>query len=370
MKNKIVSIVFILFILVFSGGSIIMKDRTFSDMENRYLDKFPEFTWSSLVKGEYTSKLESYLADQIIFKDFLVTIKVESQRAVNIKEVNQVFFCDDNRLIQDYLKPGEQLDKNISEIKKFTEDIDIPCAFVIVPNADYIYQDELPTFAATYNQEEVINRVRDELDNSTVVDTSETLMNHRDEYIYYRTDHHWTANGAYYGYCDLMEAIDMTPNPVDFYNISTVSSDFYGTLYSKVPTFNQVKDDIILYDNENGSYKVDFIEYDSRAKNSLYNYNNLDIKDKYTFYLDGNHPLTTIESNSDNKERVLVIKDSYAHSMVPFMADNFSTIDMIDLRYYHDSISKYIEDNHIDRIVMIYNVDFLSTDTNFLWLNH
>ena len=96
---------------------------------------------------------------------------------------------------------------------------------------------------------------------------------------------------------------------------------------------------------------------------------NLEIKDKYTTYLDGNHPFIKITSNSSNKEKLLVIKDSYAHSLLPLLADNYSEIYVVDLRYYHQSVSELAKSLNISKVLFINNLEFLSTDDNFLWLN-
>ena len=100
----------------------------------------------------------------------------------------------------------------------------------------------------------------------------------------------------------------------------------------------------------------------------MYNMEYATRKDKYAVFFGGNYALTVINSNSDNQEKILVIKDSYANSVVPFLADHYNEVHMMDLRYYHDDVSAYIEENDIQKVIFIHNVDFISTDNCFLWL--
>ena len=174
--------------------------------------------------------------------------------------------------------------------------------------------------------------------------------------------------------------------------------DFLGTLYSDAPVFNADTDEIILYVNENNSYTVDYIDKGFK-QDSLYNYEKLDIKDKYQVYLDGNHAIIRVKNNSyddtnkdNNKDddsesnsiaeidseasdnitsanRVIVVKDSYAHSLLPLLADNYEEIIVVDLRYYHEkTVSELAHEEGISDIIFINNVDFINSDDNFLWL--
>ena len=174
-------------------------------------------------------------------------------------------------------------------------------------------------------------------------------------------------NGAYIGYTELCKALGVNPMSKEDYNINIASTEFYGTLYSKAPVFNQKSDSILLYENPDGEYKVEYLD-ENTEDDSVYTYDNLNIKDKYTVYLDGNHSILKITSNAENTEPILVIKDSYAHSLLPLLADTYSEIHVIDLRYYHQSVSEYAGENGITKIIYINNVDFISTDNNFLWL--
>lgn len=376
MRNKLIVIVFIIYILVFSLGSVIAKDRHFSMMENRNLAQFPKANVESVLNGDFSEAFENYMSDQLVFKDFLVRLKVGENRILNQSNVNGVFFAKDNMLIQDYKNPYNQLSKNVGYVSEFVcQNQDFSVSWLIIPNACYIYEDKLPAYASCYDQKEVLAYILGNADESiNVIDCSNELMEEKNDYIFYKTDHHWTINGAYIGYKKLCDSLGLNATKKSEYKISTVNEDFLGSLYSNSPSFGQAADKIELFSNPLGEYQV-FYADKNITTDSLYNEDNLKTKDKYTVYLDGNHSLIRIKSNhvneqyNENEGKLLVIKDSYAHSLLPLLADNYSEIVVVDLRYYHQSVSELARESKITDILFINNLEFLSTDDNFLWLH-
>ena len=380
MRNRIVTIIFILYILFFAIGSFIIKDRVFSDMENRNLAQFPKASAKSIFSGDYSDEFESYMSDQIIFKDFLVKLKVTENKALNQTYVNGTFFAE-GRYIRDYEENTAQIDKNVGFVNEFAQmNPELNITWLMVPNASCIYKDCLPSNAVIDDQRKTMEHIKDKVDESIVfVDPSEELYNAKDEYIYYKTDHHWTINGAYIGYKKLCDALKMEAVDVSEYNISVASDDFLGTLYSDAPVFNADKDKIIIYERKDGKYKVDYVD-EGFSQDSLYNYDKLDIKDKYQVYLDGNHSIIRIynennkskDKNDDGEgksDKIIVVKDSYAHCLLPLLADNYEEIIVVDLRYYHEkTVSDLAKEEGISDIIFINNIDFINTDDNFLWL--
>lgn len=385
-KNIIVIVVFVIFIAYFGLSYIIFPEREFSEMENRYLETFPEFSWENFINGDFSEDFESYTADQIFGKDLFVKGHVAYSRALGISEVNQVFFGKEGYLIQDYQEPDSVFSDNLNYILTFAQEHpEIDMTFLVAPNVNEIYPEYLPDFATTYPQSQVIAKMENTLapvledadqtdgksgeitGNLTIVDVTDTLMEHKSEYIYYGTDHHWTSLGAFYAYKELCDALGIQANAIDTYEIQDIEEPFYGTLYSKAPAFRQEGDRVSLYINPEGEYQVDYIN-ENRTADSMYDMDYAQQKDKYAIFFGGNYALTVIHSNSGNQEKVLIIKDSYANSVVPFLADHYNEIHMMDLRYYHGDVDAYVEDNHITKVIFIHNVDFLSTDNCFLWL--
>lgn len=369
MRNKVEIIVFIIFLSVFGFGYLFFKQREFSELENNYLSLCPKFTWESFLNGDFSEDFDEYTADQILGKDVFVKLNVAMNRSCGITEINDVYFGREGRLIQDYQAPGSVLDENLTYLRRFAEEnSEIDMTMLVIPNANEIYPEELPAFAETCEQAGIISRIRSGLGNSiSVVDATDILMEHKEEVIYYKTDHHWTTLGAYYGYTALCQEMGLSASAMEEYDILTVSEPFYGSLYSKAPAFRQKNDELQLFYNADGKYEVEY-PLESRTTDSMYNMEYVERKDKYAIFFGGNYPLTRIKSNSSNQEKVLIIKDSYANCLVPMLADNYSEIHMIDLRYYHEDVGEYLQENGIKTVIFIHNVDFISTDNNFLWL--
>ena len=369
-KNIIIVIFFLVFLGFFGLGYIVYPDRDFSEMENRYLEELPSFTWKDFLSGDFAERFEKYTADQIIGKDFFVKSQVAYKRVLGISEINQVYFAENGYLIQDYQEPGEVFSDNLEYICEFAnENPEVDMTFLIIPNASEIYPEYLPEFAETYSQSEVIDTMKERLTKSNVkmVDATDTLLQHKDEDIYYKTDHHFTSLGAYYTYQTLCGEMGIQPHDKSFYGIENIEEPFLGSLYSKAPAFHQMSDCMELFKNNSGEYSVEYVN-ENRTEPSMYNMEYATRKDKYAVFFGGNYALTVINSNSDNQEKILVIKDSYANSVVPFLADHYDEVHMMDLRYYHDDVNAYIEENDIQKVIFIHNVDFISTDNCFLWL--
>ena len=382
--NIIIILVFVCFLGFFGIAYIVVPDREYSELENRYLTTFPELTAERLFNGEFMSDFDSYTADQIYGKDLFVKGNVAYNRMLGIKEINQVFIGKENYLIQDYQEPGDLLDENLASIEEFAEaHPELPIAVLLAPNANEIYPEMLPSFVKTYPQSRVMVRANAVLsaDNLTFVDATGALAAKKDENMYYKTDHHWTTDGAYSAYQELCGAIGLTPKKLEEYERIEIQTPFYGSLYSKAPVTGNPGDHMTLYRSPDEGYRVTYVMED-RTEDSLYDESYLTKKDQYAVFFGGNYAYVKIENeklqsaNIVDSEitgvktgNVLVIKDSYANALIPFLADQYADIHMLDLRYYHDDISKLIEENEIGQVIFIHNVDFLSTDNSFVWLN-
>lgn len=369
MRDKIEIIVFVIVLSFFGFGYLFFGQREFSELENHYLSLCPEFSWESFLNGEYTSKFDEYTADQVLGKDVFVKMNVAMNRSCGVTKINDVYFGREGWLIQDYQAPGSVLDENLTYIRRFAEENpEVDMTMLMIPNSSQIYPEMLPAFAETHDQTEVISRIRSRLGNSiSVVDATDILMEHKEEAIYYKTDHHWTTLGAYYGYTLLCQELGLMPSAMEEYDILTLSEPFYGSLYSKAPSFRQEGDSLELFYNSEGTYEVEYLS-ESRTADSMYDMDYAGRKDKYAVFFGGNYPLARITGNAGNEEKVLIIKDSYANCLVPMLADHYSEIHMMDLRYYHEDVGEYLQENGIKTVIFIHNVDFISTDNNFLWL--
>lgn len=359
---------------------MIKKDKHFSENENRVLSEKPEFELKALTDGSYEKKYEDYISDQFIFRDLWIGAKTYCDLGMLKKEVNGVYFCNDNYLISAHDKEKYNSDsawENYNYVKDFVskhkEKINV--RLMIIPTSQEVLKDKLPPYADTADEVEIINKIYSGMDNENVVKVSDVLFSHNDEYIFYRTDHHWTTLGAYYAYMEYMRSIGESANDKESYNIEKVTDEFYGTNSSKV-NIRTVADDIYLYKlKKDMEISIRYNETED-LRNTLYYEKALDTKDKYSVFLGGNNAFLEIKSdlhenekNEANGERLLVIKDSYAHSFIPFVADRFCQTDVVDLRYYNKSIEELINKNKYTHILILYNIDNLATDNNIYKLN-
>ena len=235
--------------------------------------------------------------------------------------------------------------------------------FILVPNSVKVLEDKLPPYAPAADELIYINKVKESLDdNINFVDIYDTLYANKDEYIYYKTDHHWTTKGAYLAYEKLMENMGIEPHGEDYFHIKKVTDSFYGSLYSKSGFRNIDPDSIELYiPKKEEVSKVEFVE-EGKVSDSIYDMENLDKKDKYTVFLGGNHPLIKINTNINNGKKLLIIKDSYANSFIPFLTGHFSEIYVVDPRYYDKDLKILVDDNKIDNLLIMYNVKTFLND--------
>ena len=194
------------------------------------------------------------------------------------------------------------------------------------------------------------------------VDVRQTLAEHKDEYIYYRTDHHWTSLGAYYAYQQLCGALGLTPFDPAAHTALT-AENFYGTHYSKARTWNAVPDTITYYDLPNSLtiYNVTAAGQPADGQTTgLYDTDKLNVYDKYAMFLHGNNGLSRIEG--DGTGRILVIKDSYANCFAPYLTANYAQIDVVDFRNYNYGLDQLIADNDYDQILVLYSFDSFKSD--------
>ena len=188
-------------------------------------------------------------------------------------------------------------------------------------------------------------------------------MTHADEYIYYKTDHHWTTLGAFYAYQAWAEAMGFEVPDLKDVKQTAVSEEFHGTVYSKL-NLDLSKDTMHRFELPSTPSKVE-VTLDMASKmDTMYNEKYLSMKDKYSYYLDGNHGLTEITSNGEGKGTLLIIKDSYAHCFAPFTVGNYKKVYMVDFRYFNMPISSFIEQYGITDVLVLYNAVTFATDTH------
>ena len=348
----IISVIVIGMLLVF----IISPKIEFSFNENRYLTRFPTITIESVLNGKYMSELENYVSDHFTMREFLLSFNNKVNRIMGVYKQSDIYYGKDNKLYQEYKEPINN-DVIIKRVNRLKDNTNADFYFMLVPTSIYIYKDNISKYNTCYDEGLTMDYFKDNL-NVTFIDVRDKFNSNKNDYLYYGTDHHWTTRGAYQAYLEYSEVLGIKPNKYDY---EVVNDKFYGTLYSKVLD-NSLEYDYIEKIIDDTKYKV-YYEDNNTYTDSLYNYDYLDKKDKYSFFLDNNHSLIKIE-NLDNKsnDSLLIIKDSYANAFVPFIGKNYKYVYIIDPRYYNLSISDYINNNNINNVLFLYNILTIDDD--------
>ena len=363
------ALIFLAFIGAFFILNLVLPDRQFSEQENRYLQMRPEFSFKSLFSGDYTSKFETYTTDQFTFRDEWITLKAASELALGKQENNDVHLCENGTLIEGFKRPENSvLDSNMSALNTLVGNTDANVYFALIPDKSDLYSSLLPQNAPNDSEKEVIDYCYGQ-SNATNVDMYSALSAHTDEYIFYRTDHHWTSLGAYYGLSALAESMGLPCPALDSYtDRHVVSEEFYGTTWS-ASGFSWVDPDTMeIFVNAPEGLKVTSYPQGSPVEGKLYDFSFLEKKDKYSMFMGGNCPMHVIETGNEDKPSLLILRDSYTDSLIPFLLDDFSEIHVLDLRYYRASLKAYIEQNDFDNVLVSYSVSNFCSDSNIFLL--
>ena len=369
-KKVFCSVIFIGMILWIIVDSC-RPDHLFSAGENRLLQQKPLFSGQGFLEETYQQEYEKYLSDQFLFRDKWVSLKTRLEILSGKKEINGVYLANDGSLIERHL-PSE-IDADIAEKKlyelnnfiemyehfneKKTGETDIKV--MLVPTADIIYREKLPPYAGYFDQTAYLDKGEDILGENHLINVEAALSEHSDEYLYYRTDHHWTTLGAFYGYqkyCEVMEENSGISFQRTEYVLQTVSDDFCGSLARKTQLYKN-PDEIILYRmSEDQDVKVCFDGVYESGR-GIYDFDAVaSARDQYEIFFGGNHGIVEIERECENQKTLLVIKDSYANSLIPFLIPDYEEIVIVDPRYYRGNIKNLIWDGNFTQILILYNV--------------
>ena len=353
-------------VLLLVAASIIQPDRKISDEENRVLTTFPKPSIENIKNKEYMTALEDYSSDQFILRDLWIRLKVRCDLLVGKREFNGVYLGKKKYLMQIPVGMDEKNTKeNLEAMNQFRQkNSNLRMNALIVPNAAYIMKDYLPLGAPVRDQGEDMKYIKKQLSGGIgLIDTTETLRKHVDEGIYYKTDHHWTSRGAAYGFNAAAKQLEIE-GLVSDYKIHTVATDFSGTLASR-SGYHKVKDTVEVYQPENVEYQYLVSDSDNEEKRpTIYDRKALEGKDKYQVFFGGNHAMVDIVTTNDNQRRLLVFKDSYANSFVPFLIPYYNEIIMIDARYYYENVNMLIENKGITDVLFLYNMDTFLNDNS------
>ncbi|MBO3443016.1 DHHW family protein [Clostridium sp. CCUG 7971] len=351
--------------IIFFFGSIFIvpiitlatPDKKINEIENKVLTQFPEFSLPSIKSKRFMKNFDNYTSDQFPFRTDFIKLKNMYNYTIGNREFRDIYIGKNGRLMEKFIFNKDNIDKNISQtinISKYLYDnYNINSKLMVIPTSIAFYEDLLPSWSYTDNQKSSLNYIEENI-NSNLSKLSfytpyNILSKNKDKYIYFNTDHHWTQLGAKITYDDMYN------NNLDnklYSNYYKVADNFYGTYYSKA-ILPQIKGDAVsAYKNYNNfKMSMDF----SKTFNTLYDEDKLNGKNKYQYFLHGDPGFAVIEGNSSKLSEILIFKDSYAHSFIPFLTNDYSKIHVVDPRYYNLDVKDYLNNNKNIREVLFIN---------------
>lgn len=389
------------FILCFSVWCLVAPKQTFSENENRALASWPVYSFTALKDGSYMSGVQTYLSDHFPLRDPFMTLKTKYEMLTGREEINDIYLAKDGYYIEAYKTPKLQK-KIITQFQKLqdaiTTDAKQNVRVMLVPTAISTYNAKLPGSAPdrdVLRQVDTMNEIYAALPNMQKVDAWSALQvaaaqeaTDRTQAagnadgaqpvagaeaagsdtaaatgLYYHTDHHWTTHGAYVGYQAYCGAAGLSPIPEADFQKTCVTTDFHGTIFSKLHDSTVPGDAITLYENPANQLTVSYPNT-GEVTDTLYNRDYLAQKDKYSMFLNNLHPLVEITNETADSDRQLVlIKDSYANSMVPFLVNHYQKIYVFDTRYYRFGPSSFINEHpEVTDVLLLYNMNTIDTD--------
>lgn len=359
--------VFVFFLLIFglAGMGIFSQKKAWSATEKRELQTLPGVKLTAIKKGKFQKKYEQYLSDQFPARDMWVQIQTSALHMLGKKESNGVYFGKDDFLLEHYDEEDfctEQMENNIAALKDFVQRVEkkVQVRVMMVPTKTWVLRGYLPLFAPNYNEQIFYEALREAFDGKqeVLVPVEENLApenvgNAAD--LYYRTDHHWTTKGALIGYQSYLESLsvsDAKERALEKSELRCVCDDFLGTTYAKVHQAGR-PDEIYIYEPESELRVV--YNMGEHTADSLYELEYLDKEDKYSVFTGGNQAVIEIAGGEKNNRTLLLIKDSFANCMVPFLAEDYEKLVVVDLRQLNVGCDALLEMFVPTDVLILYN---------------
>ena len=372
MREKATSFIFVvLLVLFFVLAVIIPKDDLASVMENRPLASAPAFNISAIKAGSFQDDFEKYLSDNIGFRSRFITAGtlLEKIKGVNIIKTkmpkDQVItypwgtqlVLSRGRIMEVYDKLPDVLAHYVNVLNKYSAEFADDHNMYVMLAPTQLEFDTTEYHDLADSQKESIDEIYAQLINYTTVNVYDKLAAHSNEYIYFRTDHHWTQRGAYYGYCALSEAKGISPLSLEDMTANKYSG-FLGYLFNQanVQEYKQFADEIEYFDFDK-NYPITIKE--KNADGQIVSYQNKMYRlpegtsANYGLFMGGDFSFIEMDTDVKNGETALIIKDSYANALIPLLANNYEKILVIDPRSYYGTVEQLTLDYDIDDIIFI-----------------
>lgn len=353
--------------LTLTGGIIFLKTpRTYSENENRYLQASAKSSWEAILDGSWQEDITDYMSDQMPLRDTWTAMQSNIQQWLGRREIAGVYLGEDDYYFEvctDADIAHGRFVSNVQAVSALAEAMpQSRLYFMPAPTAAAVCSGYLPQNAPYYDENSKMELAFSLLSDSgcTVVDLREAFAAYhaQGEQLYYRTDHHWNTQGAYYAYAVFGQATAFSPLTEEQLALQIVSETFRGTLDSKVLDADGAAD---MVEIPFTLPKVSVIADGQPIK--VLDTAKLSEKDQYQVFFGGNYGEVTIETGAGTGKTLLVFKDSYANCFVPFLLTHYDTITMIDLRYNDGSWTEQIAAAP-DDVLVLYEMSNFCQDMN------
>lgn len=353
-RDKVLISLFCGFIGLFTVLLICLPKSGFSENEKRSLASFPKMSVKTILNGSFESDFETYISDHFPVREKLAALNAYYELYTGRNGSNGVYKGKDGYLFNTPVRADKTaLNANITAVNEFASKTQLPITSMIIPTSGYIMSDKLPENHMEYRDKELLDRIRTELD-TNYIDIENVFETEKDNYqLYYKTDHHWTTRGAYTAYKQF--ALSHGFEPMTEFDVKEYGG-FYGTLYSKSALWGEKSEALEVWSYPN-NVSVEVTEgVNTDVFDDMFFDEYLNGSDMYSVFLGGNHALTRLKNPDSDGGKLLMLKDSYAHCIAPFLINHYSRIDMVDLRYYFESVSELVNSEKYDEVLLLYGL--------------
>lgn len=367
--KRLPGVIFMVLLLGLAGKEALSHQRTYSPVEKRELQTRPEISITKVLDGRFQKKYESYLRDQFPGRDHWVSFQTDMELFMGKNEIHNVCIGKNHYLLEHYTEKEfdpQQISKNLQALEKFVgkakQNADVHV--MMVPTKSWILREKLPAFAPHYKEQKFYDALQQKLEKEDVLISVEPVLDaHKEEEIYYRTDHHWTTLGAWYAYEQYTKAVGGDLQRAQGKKkFRCISKDFYGTTYAKINYARQA-DKIEIYEPED-KLRVVYNMGEKKTK-TLYDFSFLKTADQYSVFTGGNQAVLEITGGIKNGKTLLLIKDSFANSILPFLAEDYEKLVVVDLRQLNVSGDRLLEMFSPTDILILYNSAQFAQDKEF-----
>ena len=367
--KRLPGVIFMVLLLGLAGKEALSHQRTYSPVEKRELQTRPEISITKVLDGRFQKKYESYLRDQFPGRDHWVSFQADMELLMGKNEIHNVYIGKNHYLLEHYTEKEfdpQQISKNLQALEKFVgktkQNADVHV--MMVPTKSWVLREKLPAFAPHYKEQKFYDALQQKLEKEDVLISVEPVLDaHKEEEIYYRTDHHWTTLGAWYAYEQYTKAVGGDLQRAQGKKkFRCISKDFYGTTYAKINYARQA-DKIEIYEPAD-KLRVVYNMGEKKTK-TLYDFSFLKTADQYSVFTGGNQAVLEITGGIKNGKTLLLIKDSFANSILPFLAEDYEKLVVVDLRQLNVSGDRLLEMFSPTDILILYNSAQFAQDKEF-----